>query len=140
MNYIDDALADLSVLMKNGRNILERLGRTNRGECFVLGYLYKRGKALPTEISAAMNSSTARVSAILGVLEKRGDIIREVDTGNRRKILVTLTGEGKRHMENEMFDTNSRLRKALEGLGEDDAKQFILLLKRFAEIMLSLEG
>ncbi len=66
------------------------------GEMFILNYLiFRETDVLPGELSAAMNTSTARVAMALKSLESKGLIQRRVDQEDRRKILVTITDLGR---------------------------------------------
>ena len=50
-----------------------------KGENFILNYLTDReGPVLPSELSGAMQASTARVAAALNSLEAKGEITRPV--------------------------------------------------------------
>jgi DNA-binding MarR family transcriptional regulator len=122
--------------MLNGKdNILEVLSRAYKGEVFVLKYLSSRtSTALPTEISEALHSSTARISTLLGVLEKKGLIVREIDPGNRRNILVTLTDKGREQASLREQEMRSHMARVLGELGEADTRELIRLFARVSEI------
>jgi DNA-binding MarR family transcriptional regulator len=122
--------------MLGGRgNLLEVLSRAYKGEGFILKYLASRTSAtLPTELSEALHSSTARISSILGTLEKKGLIVREIDRDNRRNILVTLTDKGREQaalLEREM---KNRMAQVLAELGEADTRELVRLIRRVSEI------
>ncbi len=106
-----------------------------QGEAFVLGYIAQHGDyVLPSEISHAMNVSTARIASALNSLEDKGYILRQIDKSDRRKILVEITREGKAAAElyrKTVLETAARM---LELLGEDDAKEYVRLTGRLAEI------
>lgn len=68
--------------------------RMAQGEPFVLNYLYCHGSAQPSQISVAMQVSTARITTILNGLEKREMVVRRPDETDRRKINVCLTEQG----------------------------------------------
>jgi DNA-binding MarR family transcriptional regulator len=105
-----------------------------RGEEFVLGYIaHNGGKALPGEIGSNMKVSTARVAAALNNLEKKGYITRQIDPGNRRQILVELTKEGRDLTEKHQENVLSYTMKMLELLGEDDAKEYVRIMRRLAD-------
>ena len=136
MNRIEEAVAELEEILhsKHG-NAIDKMGRGGKGELFILNYLCGRdAPVLPSEISDAMHSSTARISAALNSLEKKGQIHREIDKTNRRNILVTVTDKGqerscstKKHMREQMVDI-------LAEMGEQDAVELVRLAKRFFEI------
>ena len=105
-----------------------------RGEQFVLGFVsHAEGSVIPSDISAEMGISTARIAAALNSLESKGLITRRIDPNDRRKILVELTDAGRAK---EQEHTNSIMRvmtRMLENLGEADAVEFLRILKKLAE-------
>jgi len=121
--------------MMSSRKVMDDFNRSGRGEVFILKYLLtKNAPALPSELSEALDSSTARISAALKTLEKKGQIHREIDTTNRRYILVTLTEAGRERIRAIMQQMRSHLIRVLTEMGEEDAREFVRLSGRFFEI------
>ena len=137
LNFADKAFIEYNEIMSNKhKNMLEDLNRANRGELFVLQYLLMRKtEVLPSELSAALHSSTARVSALLGTLEKKGQIIRNIDTSNRRNILVTITEAGRIRAGFELQKMKDSMTQVFTDMGEEETKEFIRLSKKFAELL-----
>ncbi len=105
------------------------------GEMFILNYLnFGQGEALPSELSAAMNTSTARVAMALKSLESKGLIERHADSKDRRKVIVSITDQGRELVESERRDMHQRMVALLTELGEEDARAYIRLAERIAEI------
>ncbi|HBD00404.1 MAG TPA: MarR family transcriptional regulator [Lachnoclostridium sp.] len=120
--------------MSRGK-VMDEFNRSGKGEIFILRYLYtKESPASPSELSEALNSSTARISAALRTLEKKGQIHREIDTTNRRFILVTITEEGRERIRANMQRMQNHLIQVLTVMGEKDAREFVRLSTRFFEI------
>ena len=133
MNKIEEAVAAMEDMMINNRkNTMEQMGRSGKGELFILKYLYDKDEAvIPSEISDAMHTSTARISAALGSLEKKGQIRREIDRTNRRNILVTITKEGRERSRSEMCLMREKLVRAFTEMGERDAVELVRLTRNF---------
>lgn len=73
----------------------KRINEAIHGEVLTLRFIHVHGgNVLPSEISGEINVSTARIAASLNRLEKKGLITRQIDTSDRRRILVNLTDEG----------------------------------------------
>ena len=112
----------------------KQLSDSLRGEQFVLSFVsHHDGGVIPSEISAEMGISTARIAAALGSLESKGLITRRIDESDRRRILVELTEAGRAK---ETDHANSIMRvmtRMLENLGESDAVEFLRILKKIAE-------
>lgn len=124
------------IMASKKKNMLESVNRTNKGELFVLQFLATRNtEVLPSELSAAMRSSTARISALLGALEKKGQLVRNIDENNRRNILVTITPAGRSRVETEIEELKAVLIQIFTDMGETDTAEFIRLTARFFELM-----
>ncbi|MCL2288376.1 MAG: MarR family transcriptional regulator [Candidatus Bathyarchaeota archaeon] len=109
------------------------------GEGFVLQYIsLHNGYVFPGEIGNAMCVSTARIATVLNSLEKKGLITREIDTSDRRKILVKITPEGKLLAEKNYRNAVDVIVKRFTLLGEHDAKEYVRLTGRLVEILLSV--
>ena len=107
-----------------------------RGEPLVLHYISERGgSVLPGDVSHEMRVSSARIAATLNKLEAKGLITRRIDTSDRRKILVEITREGvdlaSKHRRIIIDDTA----KILFLLGERDAREYVRLTGKLADIV-----
>ena len=131
--YINAAIAAFHELMSNSqKNMMENINRTNKGELFVLHFLSMRHTAvLPSDLSAALQSSTARISALPGALEKKGQIVRDIDKSNRRNILVTITEAGRERAHTEMNEVHQTMNRVFAEMGETDTAEFIRLMRKF---------
>ena len=135
MSTIEEVVIALEEMMSGHGNAIEQMSRSGKGELFILRFLSNKNVAvLPSEISDAMHSSNARISAALGSLEKKGQIHREIDTTNRRNILVTITEEGRERIRLNMEKMRERMVCVLTEMGEHDAAEFVRLIKSFFEI------
>lgn len=105
-----------------------------QSDIFVLMYIDYHGDVLPKDISTAMEISTARVTVALNELEEEGLITREIDPGDRRRIIVKITDKGKGVALEERDTVLNRITTFLSELGEKDAKEYIRLMGRIAEI------
>ena len=133
ITQIADELNDF--FSQTRKSAMEEFTRNQKGEQFILHYLYKNKRPmLPSEISAAMRSSSARVSAALNTLEKKGLILREIDPANRRNILVSLTDDGAEYIQALVAKRNQQLLEILTAMGEEDAAEYVRLTKKLFEI------
>ncbi len=70
--------------------------RLSRGGREALAVLEGAGEPLsPTTIAERLMVTTASVTSLLDTLERRGLLTRENDPSDRRKLLVTLTDDGR---------------------------------------------
>lgn len=114
-------------------NHQKKVDETLRGETFLILYVMKRGgSVLPSEISDAMNITSARVAAVLNSLEGKNLITRQIDPSDRRKILVNITEEGKEIARNHQELALGVVTRMLEKLGEQDARELVRIMNRLA--------
>ncbi len=137
LTYADKAFITFNEIMSNKqKNMIDDVNRANKGELFVLQFLLMhKAEALPSELSAALNASTARISALLGALEKKGQIVRNIDKNNRRNILVTITEVGRIRAEAELKKMKSSMTQVFTDMGEEDTEEFIRLTSKFFELL-----
>jgi DNA-binding MarR family transcriptional regulator len=93
------------------------------------------GGALLSEMCEHLSVSKAAVSQMLGGLEKRGFITRETDPENRRTIIVRPTAKGFEVIERFEYGFDARIGTLIERFGEDDTREIIRLIYRFADIV-----
>jgi DNA-binding MarR family transcriptional regulator len=84
--------------------------------------------------------SKPAISQMLASLEKRGYIRRETDTGNRRKIIITLTPKGRETVDKVKQSMDSLISHVITRFGEEDTRHLIRLLTRFQSICHGPEG
>jgi DNA-binding MarR family transcriptional regulator len=79
--------------------------------------------------------SKAAVSQMLGSLEKRGYIQREIDPDNRRKIIITLTKKGKAAVDKTKKKMDTLISLIVTQFGEENSRNIIELLNRFVQVV-----
>jgi DNA-binding MarR family transcriptional regulator len=87
------------------------------------------------KIQEALCIKKAAVSQMLGVLEKKGYITRDINKENRRKIILRLTKKGETLINKTEKKVNALLSEIISRFGETDIKQLIVLFERFADIV-----
>ena len=140
MDYslLTDELLEIMITIRNGSSHFEDVAK---GEPFILHYLYEqvgREHVQPSEISNETAISSARIAAVLGSLEKKGFIIRKMDTADRRKIFVSLTEKGKDAAEKHKNMIREKFTHILKQLGEHDSSEFVRILHRLSEIKITI--
>ena len=92
-----------------------------------LGDVYKRQ---PSEIAKKLKFSRARMSHILESLESKGYIQRRTDSNDRRRVLVSITEEGRDFAAKKNAESVASLSKQLSALGEHDAQELVRILNK----------
>jgi len=126
-------------------NVMEKLmqGRAQKkmavfpkGEDFVLRYLAcSHNHSLPGEISETMGVSTARIAATLNALEGKGLISRQIDSSDRRRILVEITEDGKALARQREQELSQKIERMLIALGEADSEHLLRILNKLSNII-----
>ena len=88
----------------------------------------------PAAIREYLSISKGAVSQMLGSLEKKGLINRDIDKNNRRNLIVTLTPEGHQLLESQYNDFSDRLATIISRLGEEDVRQMVTIVNRMIAI------
>lgn len=136
MDYTELAvewLEKMHTMRKGGPH--RHIDESMQGEVFVMEYVARHGSdVLPGEISSQMNVSSARTAQTLNSLERKGLITRHIDKNDRRRILVNLTSEGKEFAEKHQQFLIKCTAKLLSLLGEQDAKEYVRITGRLAEL------
>ncbi|MDR0856050.1 MAG: winged helix DNA-binding protein [Clostridiales bacterium] len=111
------------------------------GESFLLYCIKeKHGESVPSEIGSKMGVSGPRIAAELASLEGKGLITREVDSTDRRRILVRLTQKGIAVEAEQQGRYIGRVAAMLQALGERDAEEYIRITGRLAELKTGTEA
>ncbi|MDR0884424.1 MAG: MarR family transcriptional regulator [Oscillospiraceae bacterium] len=122
----------LTLLRENRRSVLENFGKMLKADHIAMEKLRHHGnRALPGDLSSALQNSGPRMSSLLSDLENRGYITREADVHDRRRVLVHLTEHGKRHTAIKERYLIHRVGNALARMGETQAEQFVALFGQF---------
>lgn len=114
----------------------EDVSTAMRGELAVLRLLMDEGRVLTAgDISRLLQMTTSRIAAVLGSLQKKGLIVRSTDAEDKRRVLVTLTQKGMTLCRKRKQHVVSDMSYMLSYLGENDAKEFVRLMKRVHDII-----
>ncbi len=129
----ENFMRKVPVLMRT--HTQQKMGEFAKGEMFILNYLALQNREiLPSELSAVMGASSARVAAALNSLEHKGKIVRRMDNADRRKILVQITQSGRAQAEEARCAIKQRLSKIFMLLGEADTSEYLRITERIIRI------
>lgn len=112
----------------------EKFDLLKQGTHFVLGYLsIHNEEVISSDLSSALNVSSARMAKILKNMEKRGLIEKKQSTSDARKTIVTLTKKGRDLiLKYQDIFINSAL-VIIEKVGEEDLKEFIRISNKIKQ-------
>jgi len=104
-----------------GKHIFERCGTSN-------------DHVNISDLHHSLHVSRPAVSQMLGSLEKRGLICREIDSADRRKITVALTEDGKEILHKAEGAHQQAFEDVIHQFGEENLRELIRLLNRLADL------
>lgn len=125
----------LTLVAKHRANDLNRhINDAIHGEHMMLGLVYHSEGIAPGELAVKMKASTAYIAKLLRNMEEKGLLIRTTDPSDRRRTLITLTEKGRNQSERDMAFIHHKMKEMLEYLGEEDAENFIRILRKFSKL------
>lgn len=105
------------------------------GECFALLLLKDADNwLLPSDLSAGLNVSSARITKLLDTLENKQIIVRQPDPDDRRKTRVCLTPAGRKQADLILNGIRGNAIYTLSHLSPQDTENFLRILKRIVEL------
>lgn len=135
-NYEQDALAELMFAMSSGRSKMQAsLQRGMHGEFFLLRDLAVRGTQTPSQLAKTLGVTSGRVSAMLGVLEKKGLIVRTSDPNDGRSMLISITHQGFEHVHAHGEQMRKIVYWIFSQMGERRTKELVQLVGEFMTYM-----
>ena len=93
-------------------------------------------EATPAQLAEAAQVTRAAMTSRLDRLVEAGLVTREVDAGDRRRVLVRPTAAGRAAWEKHIFEGMAREKHLLRALSHDELVQLNALLRK---VILSLE-
>ena len=115
--------------------------RFSHGEYRLMGYLYCRKEPVRAgQLSQVLDISTARVAKLLQTLEEKGAVQRACDPADRRRVQVCLTPCGQEMVHTAHGHMVRQLTRLFDALGEQDAREYVRLCGRVAELTRQLRA
>ncbi|MDR1230643.1 MAG: MarR family winged helix-turn-helix transcriptional regulator [Spirochaetaceae bacterium] len=87
------------------------------------------------EIQQILYTSKAAVSKMLGVLENKGYINRDINKQNRRTLILTLTPAGMNVLKQVDKDVDKIVEKIISHLGRKQVEHFVSSVNQFSDAM-----
>ncbi len=84
----------------------------------------------PSELGERLQIARPTVTSLVNALEARGFVRRHQGTPDRRAVLVELTSEGRQLVEEGRCMFEEHMRRLVEFLGAEDARELIRLIRR----------
>ncbi|MCR9141042.1 MAG: MarR family transcriptional regulator [bacterium] len=101
-------------------------------------YIESEAEWTPADLADAGNISRATMTGLLDGLEKQGYLVRLPRPGDRRSIIIQLSDEGRRFVDEMLPDHFNRLADAMGGLSETERKTLMKIVPRVLQSMSTL--
>ena len=129
---------ELSETMHKFRNLFQSMPFENlsHGEFFLLNVLKSNSESEcigVMKLAEDMGISGPAVSRTLGNLEKRGLINRNIDTENRRNIIVSISDDGEKVLKQAHRAVELFMENVIEQMGEENVREMSRLMKTMCE-------
>lgn len=119
----------------NKQELFEKMKIVFKGENLMLAILMDMGgKATPGELIKYTECTAARLTAVAKSLENKGFVKRIQNSEDKRSTIIEMTSEGIARFMLLQKESIERIFNLIEMLGENDAKEFVRLIKRLSEI------
>jgi DNA-binding MarR family transcriptional regulator len=99
----------------------------------ILGILYREGAVTATELATRERVRPQSLTRVLASLEKRGFVSRQPDGADGRRLLITLTPEGKKALGADIRKKEAWLAKEMERVLAPDERGLLLQASRLLD-------
>ncbi|AEB06183.1 transcriptional regulator, MarR family [Coriobacterium glomerans PW2] len=131
VNYEDVARKLIVYSRSLAKGSLSTVHGASVGEAPVLQYLVNaKGDIIPSELAGRLGYTRGRMSHILDALESKGYIRRVQDERDRRRVIVSISDEGRRYAAERYAESVAALAHQLSALGEHDANELVRILNK----------
>lgn len=132
MDYLKEAENALEFMCRlQGFPVIKNLQDISQGEMAVLTYLtFIHDGATAGELAKTFEIRTSRIAAILNALTNKKLARREKALDDGRKVLVFVSETGRNAAVEKKNKAVRHLARALEVLGDEDAKEFLRMMKK----------
>ena len=139
----DDVTGVASSILRSIARLVRRLRLEREDEALslfklsILGILHRKGPVTATDLATGENIRPQSLTRLLAFLEERGFVSRQPDEEDRRRLLITITAEGKEALSADFRRKEAWLTKEMERALSPDERELLShasrLLDRLAE-------
>lgn len=132
---VEEFLLSFSRMHRQDMLVNKKVDALRQGERAALFCIQsaQEGAMKSTDVAAALNIAAPSVTLILNKLEEKGFIKRTANARDRREVIVSLTAEGTRVLDEAVNELKGFLGGLTDFLGEDDSKELLRLINRMQQ-------
>ncbi|MGO9137923.1 MAG: MarR family winged helix-turn-helix transcriptional regulator [Syntrophales bacterium] len=99
----------------------------------ILGILCRKGPVTATDLAKRAHIRPQSLTRLIAFLEKRGFVSRQPDEADRRRLLTTITAEGKKALSADISRKEAWLAKVIEQVLSPDERELLFHASRLLE-------
>lgn len=99
----------------------------------VLEALYHKGDLCVGEVQEKILSTSGTIPVIIKNLEKRGYICSKKDPNDKRRVILSITNEGKKLMDIVYPENEEKIMELINLWNEEDQKNLLRIFKEYGE-------
>ncbi len=99
----------------------------------ILGMLYRKGAVTATDLAAREHIQPQSLTRLLSFLEERGFVSRQPDETDRRRLLITITAEGKKALSADVRRKEAWLARVIEQALSPDERELLFHASRLLD-------
>jgi DNA-binding MarR family transcriptional regulator len=99
----------------------------------ILGMLYRKGAVTATELATRERVRPQSLTRVIAFLEKKGFVARQLDRADGRRLLITITPEGKKALAADIRKKEAWLAKEMESVLSPDERGLLLQASRLLD-------
>jgi DNA-binding MarR family transcriptional regulator len=99
----------------------------------ILGILYRKGPVTATDLATREHIQPQSLTRLLSFLEERGFVSRQPDETDRRRLLITITAEGKKALSADVRRKEAWLARAIEQALSPDERELLFHASRLLD-------
>jgi DNA-binding MarR family transcriptional regulator len=98
-----------------------------------LEILYRKGPVTATDLATREHIRPQSLTRLLAFLEERGFVSRQPDEADRRRLLITITAEGKKALSADVRRKEAWLARAIEQALSPDERELLFHVSRLLD-------
>ena len=135
----DDVTEVASSILRSVARLMRRLRLERADEALslfklsILRILYRKGAVTATDLAIREHIRPQSLTRLLSSLEKRGFVSRQPDETDRRRLLITITAEGKKALAADVRRKEVWLAKEMERALSPDERELLFQASRLMD-------
>jgi DNA-binding MarR family transcriptional regulator len=98
------------------------------------------GRSMPSALAGLLGVTAGNVTQVITALESKGLVKREADPTDRRRVLISLTADGVRSLDEATRAYEEAYSKIIGEIGEAECDRFTSLLEKSASMLSDFIG